>query len=477
MAVPFGLFSFVKVCQSLIPGRIFFYRKCRMCKDLTDITVFILQILSPMKYHQISNELFIRNRGKFASAMKPNSIAVFNSNDIYPISADSTLPFQQHRDIFYLSGVDQEESILVIFPDAPYEHQREMLFLRETDEHIAVWHGEKLTKERATEVSGIKNVQWLQNFEKALFELMSYAETMYINTNEHYRSAVETETREDRFVKWWKAKYPAHNVAKSNVILQRLRSIKEPEEIALIQQACNITEKGFRRLLPFVMPGVMEFEIEAELIHEFIRNRSKGFAYTPIIASGKNANVLHYIENNQQCKEGELLLLDVAAECANYSSDLSRTIPVSGRYTDRQKQVYNAVLKVKQEATKMLVPGTLWKEYHVEVGKVMTSELLSLGLLDKADVQNESKDWPAYKKYFMHGTSHHLGLDTHDYGLLHEPMKANMVFTVEPGIYIPAEGFGIRIEDNVVVQESGEPLNLMANIPIEADEIESLMNA
>ncbi|RZJ55194.1 MAG: Xaa-Pro dipeptidase, partial [Flavobacterium sp.] len=278
------------------------------------------------------------------------------------------------------------------------------------------------------------------------------------------------------FVKWWKERYPAHQVAKSNPILQRLRSIKEQHELELMQQACNITEKGFRRLLGFVKPGVMEYEIEAELLHEFVRNRSKGFAYGPIIASGKNANVLHYVENNQPCNAGDLILLDVAAEYANYSSDLSRTIPVSGRYSERQKEVYNAVLRVKKEATKMLVPGTLWKQYHIEVGKIMTFELLGLGLIDKADVQNENPDWPAYKKYFMHGTSHHLGLDTHDYGLLAEPMKANMVFTVEPGIYIQQEGFGIRLEDNVVVQESGEPFNLMRNIPIEVEEIESLMN-
>jgi len=430
-----------------------------------------------MKYHQIDSKLFVKNRAKFAAQMKPNGIAVFNSNDIYPISADSTMPFAQHRDIFYLSGVDQEESVLVIFPDAPYEHQREILFLKETSEHIAIWEGEKLTKQRAFEVSGIKTVYWLQDFHKILFELMTYADTMYINTNEHYRQSVETETREARFVKWWKNQYPAHAVAKSNPILQKLRSVKEQEELDLIQNACNITEKGFRRLLSFVKPQVTEYEIEAELIHEFIRNRSKGFAYTPIIASGNNANVLHYIENNQPCKAGDLILLDVAAEYANYSSDLSRTIPVSGKYTDRQKAVYNAVLRVKNEATKMLVPGALWKEYHKEVGNIMTSELLGLGLIDKADVQNENPDWPAYKKYFMHGTSHHMGLDTHDYGLLHQPIQANMVFTVEPGIYIPAEGFGIRLEDNVVVQASGEPLNLMRNIPIEVDEIESLMNA
>ncbi|WP_426432055.1 aminopeptidase P family protein [Winogradskyella sp. HB-48] len=430
-----------------------------------------------MKYDQIDRNLFINNRKNFAAQMKPNSLAVFNSNDIYPVSADSTLPFAQHRDIFYLSGVDQEESILVIFPDCPKEKHREILFLKETNDHIAVWEGEKLTKEKAFETSGVKTVYWLQDMEKIMFELMTQCDTVYINTNEHYRANVETETREDRFTKWLKDKYPAHSVAKSNPILQRLRSVKDPIELALMQNACDITEKGFRRILNFVKPGVWEYNIEAEFMHEFLNNRSKGFAYTPIIASGNNANVLHYIENNQKCKAGDLILLDVGAEYANYSSDMSRTIPVSGKFTDRQKQVYNAVNRVKDEATKLLVPGTLWEQYHVEVGKLMTSELLGLGLLDKADVQNENPDWPAYKKYFMHGTSHHIGLDTHDYGLLHEPMQANMVFTVEPGIYIPDEGFGIRLEDDVVIQDFGEPFNLMRNIPIEAEEIEELMNS
>lgn len=409
--------------------------------------------------------------------MQPSSLAVFNSNDIYPVSADSTLPFAQHRDIFYLSGVDQEESILVLFPDCPKEKHREILFLKETNEHIAIWEGEKLTKEAALKTSGIKTVYWLQDMEKIMFELMTQCDTVYINTNEHYRASVETETREDRFSKWLKAKYPAHSVAKSNPILQRLRSVKDPIELALMQTACDITEKGFRRVLDFVKPDVWEYNIEAEYMHEFLNNRSKGFAYTPIIAAGNNANVLHYIENNQQCKAGDLILMDVGAEYANYSSDMTRTIPVSGKFTDRQKAVYNAVNRVKDAATKMLVPGTLWEQYHVEVGKIMTSELLGLGLIDKADVQNENPDWPAYKKYFMHGTSHHIGLDTHDYGLLHEPMQANMVFTVEPGIYIPDEGFGIRLEDDVVIQESGEPFNLMRNIPIEAEEIEDLMNS
>ena len=430
-----------------------------------------------MKYDSIDSKLFIKNRKNFISQMKPSSLAVFNSNDIYPISADSTLPFTQHRDIFYLSGVDQEESILVLFPDCPKEKHREILFLKETSDHIAVWEGEKLTKEKAFETSGIKTVYWLQDMEKVMFELMTQCDTVYINTNEHYRANVETETREDRFTNWLKEKYPAHSVAKSNPILQRLRSVKDQIELDLMQKACDITEKGFKRILNFIKPGVWEYNIEAEYMHEFLNNRSKGFAYTPIIASGNNANVLHYIENNKQCKAGDLILMDVGAEYANYSSDMTRTIPVSGKFTDRQRAVYDAVNRVKNNATKMLVPGTLWEEYHVEVGKLMTSELLDLGLIDKADVQNENPDWPAYKKYFMHGTSHNIGLDTHDYGLLHEPMKANMVFTVEPGIYLPDEGFGIRLEDDVVIQDSGEPFNLMRNIPIEADEIEDLMNS
>lgn len=428
-----------------------------------------------MKYLPIDSKLFIKNRTKFTAKMKSNSLAIFNSNDIYPVSADSTLPFAQHRDIFYLSGVDQEESVLVIFPDAPKDEHKEMLFLKETNEHIAIWEGEKLTKEAAFTTSGIKSVFWLQDMEKVLFEIMTQADNVYINTNEHYRANVETETREARFVKKLKEQYPGHTYFRSQPILQRLRSIKEPEEIALIQQACDITEKGFKRILGFVKPGVWEHEIEAEFTHEFIRNRANGFAYTPIIASGNNANVLHYIENNKECKDGDIILMDVGAAYANYSSDMTRMVPVNGKFTARQKEVYNAVLRVKDAAASMLKPGVLWAEYHIEVGKLMTQELLGLGLITADEVKNEDPKWPAYKKYFMHGTSHHMGLDTHDYGILTEPMQAGMVFTVEPGIYIPEEGFGIRIEDDYVVQEEGEPINLMANIPITAEEIEDLM--
>jgi|TARA_B110000971_G_scaffold215590_1_gene249327 Xaa-Pro aminopeptidase len=429
-----------------------------------------------MKYLSISPELFIKNRLKLSQQMTSNSIAVFNSNDVFSTGADSTLPFEQHRNIFYLSGVDQEESILIICPDAKEEALREILFVKETNDHIAIWEGAKLSKSQATASSGIKTVYWLEEFESIFSKLMNESTRFYYNNNEHYRQAVEMETREDRFLKMVKLSYPTHELIPNFPIMEALRGVKEPEEIALIKTACDITEKGFRRVLGFVKPGVMEYEIEAEYTHEFLRNRSKGFAYTPIIGSGYNACVLHYIENNQQCKDGDLLLMDVAAEYANYSSDMTRTIPVNGRFTPRQKAVYQAVLNVKNQATKLLVPGTMWDAYHVEVGNMMTAELLCLGLIDKADVQNEDPKWPAYKKYFMHGTSHHMGLDTHDYGPLKAPMEANMVFTVEPGIYIPEENMGIRLEDDVVIQSKGAPLNLMQNIPIEVDEIEALMN-
>ena len=392
-----------------------------------------------MKYQSINSELFVKNRAKFIAQMQPNALAVFNSNDIFSTGADSTLPFHQHRNIFYLSGIDQEESILVLCPDAKNTKHKEILFVKETNEHIAIWEGAKLSKKQATEVSAVQTVYWLKDFDVLFEAMMKEAQTVYFNNNNHYRQVVEMETREDRFIKKLKNDYPNHHIENNFPIMQALRGVKEAEEIQLIQQACNITEKGFKRVLGFVKPGVMEYEIEAEYAYEFLKNRSKGFAYTPIIGSGYNACVLHYIENNKVCKDGDMLLMDVGAEYANYSSDMTRTVPVNGRFTARQKAVYQAVLNVKNEATKMLVSGTLWEAYHKEVGKLMTSELVGLGLLDSADIQNQDPKKPAYKKYFMHGTSHHMGLDTHDFGVLKEPMVANMVFTVEPGIYIPEE--------------------------------------
>ena len=430
-----------------------------------------------MKYDRIDKALYMANRQKFTAQMAAGSLAIFNSNDIYPVSADSTLPFAQQRDILYLSGVDQEESILVLFPNASNPAHREVLFLKETSELIAIWEGEKLNKQTAFETSGVQTVYWLQQFPTIFKQMMAEASGIYLNTNEHLRANTEVETREDRFIKQVKQDYPAHQVYKSAPILHKIRSVKEATELDLLQMACNITEAGVRRLLGFIKPGVWEYEIEAELAHEFLRKRSKGFAYTPIIASGKNACVLHYIENNQQCLDGDVILLDVGAEYANYSSDLTRCIPVNGRFTARQKAVYNAVLHVKNEATKLLVPGTIMAEYHKQVGALMEEQLVNLGLISMENIKKQDPAWPAYKKYFMHGTSHFLGLDTHDVGLWHEPIVANMVFTVEPGIYIPEEGLGIRLEDDVVVQANGAPFNLMGNIPIEADEIEALMNA
>jgi len=429
-----------------------------------------------MKYDKIDSQLFIHNRDKYSKELVPNSLAVFNSNDIVTTSADSTTPFVQHRDIFYLSGVDQEESILLIFPDSHDPKHKEILFLKETSDLIAVWEGEKLNKEQALATSGIKTVYWLDQFESVFNALMSEAKNVYLNTNEHTRANTEAETREDRFISWCKGKYPAHTYERSAPIMHKIRSVKHPIEIELMQKACDITEKGVRRILNFIKPGVMEYNIEAELMHEFLNNRSKGFAYTPIIGSGYSACVLHYIENNKVCNDGDVILMDFGAEYANYASDLTRCVPVNGKFTPRQKEVYNAVLRVKNAATKLLVPGTYLKEYHVEVGKLMEKELVDLGLITLDEIKNEDPNWPAYKKYFMHGTSHYIGLDTHDVGSWAEPIKAGMVFTVEPGIYIPEEKLGIRLEDDVIVQESGEPFNLMKNIPIEAEEIEELMS-
>ena len=429
-----------------------------------------------MKYSPIENSLFIKNRKKFIDKMEDNSIAFFNSNDNYPVSADTTLPFEQHRDLFYLSGINQEETVLLLFKKSNEEF-KEIIFLTEPNDLLTHWEGARLDRKKTLSISGIHNICWLNELDKIIGALMKEVQILYLNKNEHYRAKIETQTREERFNNWITKEYPSKETKGCNIILQRLRSVKEPIEIQLIQKACDITELGFRRILNFVKPGVWEYEIEAEFSHEFLRNKSKKFAYSPIIASGINSNILHYIKNNNQCREGDILLLDVGAEYANYSSDMTRTIPVSGKFTKRQKAIYNSVLVVKNEATKLLRPGLLWKEHFDEVGKIMTSELLKLGLLSKNDIQNQTKENPAFKKYFTHGVSHHLGLDTHDYGDLSRPIEKNMVFTVEPGIYVQEENFGIRLEDDVVVQENADPINLMKNIPIEIEEIEDLMNS
>lgn len=429
-----------------------------------------------MKYNPLSKEFYIKNRKKLAEKLPAKSVAVLHSNDIMPTNADGTMRFRQNNDIFYLSGIDQEESILVICPDFPNPDMREILFVRETNEHIAIWEGHKYTKEEAFATSGIENIQWVANFDSVFNSLMALSENVYLNTNEHLRADVQVESRDARFINSCKERYPLHTYRRVAPLMHQLRAVKEQEEIDQLQIACDITEKGFRRILSFVKPGVTEYEIEAEYIHEFIRNRSRGFAYEPIIASGSNACVLHYIENKEVCKDGDLILFDVGAEYGNYNADMSRTIPVNGKFTKRQRAVYDAVLRVQRAAMDMLRPGVNIQDYHKEVGLIMQSELVSLELIDQTDIKNQDPKWPAYKKYFMHGTSHHLGLDVHDVGTMHEPITPGMVFTVEPGIYIQEEGLGIRLENDILIQENGY-LDLMRNIPIEAEEIEELMGS
>lgn len=429
-----------------------------------------------MKYTAINNSLYINNRKNFSKLLKPKSVAVFNSNDLMPTNADGLMPFRQNNDLLYLSGVDQEESILVIFPEAANPKHREILFVKETSELIAIWEGAKLTKAGATQQSGVETVYWLSQFDQVFHTLVTEAENIYLNQNEHLRAVVTVETRDDRFRQDCKTKYPIHNYERSAPIMRTLRPIKSQLEVDTIQHACNITEKGFRRILEFVKPGVMEYEIEAEFAHEFLMNRSRGFAYEPIVASGGSANVLHYVDNNKVCNAGDVILMDVGAEYANYASDMTRCVPVSGKFSSRQKEVYNAVLRVMKAATSMLVPGTDHEVYHAEVGQLMESELIGLGLLDKTAVVNQDVKNPLYKKYFMHGTSHHMGLDVHDIENRNKPFAAGMILTVEPGIYIPEENLGIRLENDVLITNEGQ-LDLMANIPLEADEIEDLMNS
>jgi Xaa-Pro aminopeptidase len=428
-----------------------------------------------MRYHILPSKLFTDNRNRFTKELKSGSLAAFNSNDIMPTSADGSMLFIQQTDIFWLSGIDQEESILLIFPDSKLAEHKEILFLKETSAEIAIWEGEKLTKQRATEISGIKTVYWLSQFKTIFRSLICECGHVYLNTNEHLRAVPEVETRDSRFIKWCKESYPLHEYVRVQPIMHKLRAIKSKEEVELMQTACDITEKGFRRLLGFVKPGVWEYEIEAELVHEFVRNRSRGFAYGPIIASGFNACVLHYVDNNKQCKAGDVILLDVAAEYANYASDLSRSLPVSGKFTKRQKNVYNAVLRVMKGATSLLKPGNNIIDYHEAVGKMMEEELIKLRLLRLSAVKKQDPKNPLYKKYFMHGTSHFLGLDVHDYGNRYRKFEAGMVFTCEPGIYIREENLGIRLENDILLTKNGN-IDLMKNIPIEADEIEELMN-
>lgn len=428
-----------------------------------------------MKYTPIDKTLFVKNRKKLSQRLQPGAVAILNSNDIMPTSADGIFPFKQDANFIYLSGIDQEESILVLAPEFPDPRFREILFIKETSEEIAIWEGPKLTKEEASKISGIKTVMWLSAFEQTFSSIMSEAEYVYLDSNEHIRSSSPVETRTDRFNKWCQKTYPIHKYERLAPKLTDLRCVKEPEEIEQIKHACDITEHGFRRVIECVKPGVWEYELEAEFSYEFLKRRSAGFAYDPIIASGNSSCVLHYTQNNKQCKAGDLILFDVAAEYANYNADMTRVLPVSGQFSKRQRAVYDAVLRVKVAATELLVPGNSIPEYHKIIGQIMEQELLTLKLISKHDIEKQSVDNPAYKKYFMHGTSHHLGLNVHDVASIYKKFEPGMVLTVEPGIYIREEGFGIRLEDNVVIEQNGQK-NLMKNIPIHADEIESLMN-
>ena len=427
-----------------------------------------------MRYHKLNGELFTENRRKFTDLLKPKSLAIFTSNDAYPTSADGHLPFKQHSDILYLSGADQEESILVLFPDAHKKELRGVLFLKETNDLIAVWEGAKYSKEEAFEISGIQTVFWLTDFDRVFHEMVVNSERIYMNGNEHLRAHVDTELRHDRMNKWIKETYPAHEFERSQPLLHRVRGTKSEKEIEVLRMAAAVTKKGYERVLKFLKPGVWEYELEAEFMHEFLVNRSRGFAYTPIIAAGGNANVLHYIENNEQCNDGDLVLFDVGAEYGNYTCDVTRCFPVNGKFTARQKEIYNAVLRVHDGAISMLRPGIMLDVFHQQVGDLMTQELLALGLISAKDVENQDPSWPAYKKYFMHGTSHYLGLDVHDYGLWTVPVEEGMVFTVEPGIYLPEEGIGIRIEDDIVITADGHE-NLTRSIPKTVNEIEAFM--
>lgn len=429
-----------------------------------------------MKYEPISPELFVHNRERFTAQMELGTVAIFNANDMAPRSGDQYHPFRQNAGLYYLTGIDQEETMLLLFPGCPREGHEEVLLIRRTNEHLAVWEGHKYTKEEARAASGIQRVYFLDEAEQMINELIILSEGIYLNLNENDRFLSPVEYRDLRYARDIQQRYPAHKIYRSQPILKRLQTVKSKWEVDATQQAIDITEKAFKRVLKFVKPGVWEHEIEAEIIHEFIRNRATGHGYSPIIGSGANACVLHYVENNKQCQDGDVLLMDFGAEYANYNADLTRSIPVNGRFSPRQKDVYNAVLRVLKAARAMLVAGTVFIEYQKEVGKIMESELLGLGLISKDDISKADKEWPAYKKYFMHGTSHHLGLDVHDIMYRYHRMEAGNIFTCEPGIYIPEENLGIRIENEILITEGGN-IDMFQNIPMEVEEIEDIMNS
>ena len=423
------------------------------------------------RYTTLPSSLFINNRKRFVSKMHKEALAIFHSNDEMPRNGDCFFPFRQNSDFFHLTGIDQEQSVLVLCPN---HHYKEILFVRESDEHTIVWEGKKYSKEEATKVSGIVHVFWTKEYDAVLTRLLEEHEIVYLNANENERARKEVISRDERMAIALKHEFHRKSYERSAPIMQDLREIKSKDEVAIIQAACNVTDKAFRRVLSFMKPGVWEYEVEAEISHEFIRNKSV-HAYTPIIASGANACVLHYVNNNQKCKKGDLVLMDFGAEYANYASDLTRTIPVSGKFTKRQKNLYNAVLRIMKESTKLLVAGNTLQEYNNEVRALIERELLKLKLITKSDIAREDPKNPAFRRYFMHGISHFMGLDVHDLGNRKQPFQEGMIFTCEPGIYIPEEKLGIRIENDILITAKG-PKDLMKKIPVEVEEIEELMN-
>ena len=427
-----------------------------------------------MRYQPISSEFFSQNRKNFGRKLLPGSVAIFNSNDEFPRNGDQYYPYRQNSDLFYLSGIDQEKSILMIAPDHPEPKNREILFLIETSEQIAIWNGHKFTKEEATQISGIKNVQWHSNFEFVLRDMFNWCQHIYLNTYEYPKFFSDLQSRDQRFARKLRKDFPAHQFQRSAPIITGLRMIKNDKEIELIQKAVDITEKAFRRMLNFAKPGVKEYEIQAEMEHEFVMNGANGSAFLPIIASGKNSCVLHYIENDNMCLDGDVVLFDFGAEYANYIADVSRTIPISGKFSPRQREVYELVLRVQKKAISQLHAGNTMEKYNDFVNHEMEEEMIVTGLFTREDVKRQNPETPLYKKYFMHGTAHHIGLDVHDVIDRHQPFKPGMVFTCEPGIYLREEGFGVRIENNILITENG-PFDLTRNIPREVDEIENLM--
>ncbi|MCF6171634.1 MAG: aminopeptidase P N-terminal domain-containing protein [Bacteroidales bacterium] len=429
-----------------------------------------------MRHQPIDAELFKNNRRRLVEMLPPNAVAIFHSNEQMPRNGDQYFPYRQQSDFFYLTGIHQEKSILLLAPGCPDKKLREVLFTIKTNAQIAVWEGHKYTKEEAREISGIENIRWLDDYNLILREVMANAESVFLNSNELVKFKPDVKDRNYRLGAALKADYPLHDYKRSAPLLAKLRMLKSPQETELLKTACNLTEKAFRKILSTPLAGMHEFEVEALIDYEFKVNRAGGHGYPPIIASGKNSCVLHYVDNNDELKPGELLLMDFGAEYANYSADMSRTIPVSGKFTQRQKDCYNAVLRVFKTAKKLYIPGNSIDIVNEEVNKMMEKEIIGLGLITEAEIKNQDPENPLYKKYFMHGTAHFLGLDVHDVGSKHEIFKPGMVLTCEPGLYIREENIGIRIENDILITENG-PVDLMESIPLEAEEIEGLMGA